>query len=215
MQPRDGGSNNIFQQLSQVPAKLSGFLDDLGSCALPRKDSGEPVLRARAQVLLHVYDLLESVKRVNSVAQSMGGGVFHAAIEIVSGPYAGNEWSYGRQTGVCTNRAKCNPHHVYRETISLGWADVTALSLGVMLARLRVDWTGADYHLVRRNCITFCETLCAELEVAPVPNWVGRFGRICVSGLDAYEYSYETAAVAASTVRSTVSSSWTAPIGLA
>ncbi len=38
-----------------------------------------------------------------------------------------------------------------------------------ILQRLKTDWPGLSYDLLSRNCCHFCEVLCQELEVKPVP----------------------------------------------
>ncbi|KAL3926170.1 MAG: hypothetical protein SGPRY_003422 [Prymnesium sp.] len=110
------------------------------------------------QVLLHIYDLGNEpkIKRINRVSNALGGGLYHAAIEHappppkVVGITEGLEWSFGyveNGSGVYNCPAKRNEQHFYRETIQLG------------------------YHLILRNCQSFCAELAQQLEVAALPDW--------------------------------------------
>ncbi|KAL1529967.1 hypothetical protein AB1Y20_000894 [Prymnesium parvum] len=166
--------------------------------------------RPRAQALLHVYELgkdtrlAEAVQHVNHVTQSLlgAGGVFHAAVEVI-GIGGGREWSYGhadRGSGVFSCAARANPDHVYRESAVLGWTHATAEELSDTIEQMKLSWSGQEYHLVRNNCVTFCDELCRYLGVGPVPEWVGRFARVGAGTLDVAEAIGCATAAASSTV---------------
>jgi hypothetical protein len=147
-------------------------------------DAAIPSRAASHLVLLHVYELGKDtplatvLHSLNAFTQGLAGvgGVFHAAIEV-HGIGGRREWSYGHSasgSGVFSSPAKMNRAHVHLRTVELGWATLDSTALSALIERLQSQWRGADYHLMRYNCVTFCEVLCRELHVGPVPEWVGR-----------------------------------------
>uniref|UniRef100_A0A7S3ERC3 PPPDE domain-containing protein n=1 Tax=Haptolina ericina TaxID=156174 RepID=A0A7S3ERC3_9EUKA len=145
------------------------------------KEAGQVAAR-RGQVLLHIYDLGKEVgvRRLNAVASVLGGGLYHTAVEV-EGMTEGLEWSFGYakdESGVFSWAAKENPAHSFRETVALGATKLSIAELEEILERMREEWDGNSYHLVVHNCQSFCETLCGELGVGPLPDWVRRFAKI-------------------------------------
>jgi len=45
------------------------------------------------------------------------------------------------------------------------------------ILRLRDEWQGNEYDLIKRNCNTFCEALTSALGVDKPPGWVNRLAR--------------------------------------
>lgn len=60
----------------------------------------------------------------------------------------------------------------YREAVPLGTTGLTKDEVDAAIAALKPAWTGESYHLLTRNCVTFCEALAAALGCGPVPAWV-------------------------------------------
>jgi len=152
-----------------------------------------------SEVLLHVYYLGTESPRCDCVAvlralgavfggrHRTGCGVYHTAIEVA--PLTnGLEWSYGHAqagSGVYSAAARASRWHEYRETVSLGRTQVLSTELDELLERLGGDWAGAEYHLVRHNCQSFCTVLIDALNVKPLPRWVCRstdIGRAWLQG---------------------------------
>ncbi|KAL1522126.1 hypothetical protein AB1Y20_021767 [Prymnesium parvum] len=145
--------------------------------------------RARGAVLLHVYDLGtdEKMRSLNALMMAVGGGCFHTAIEVE--PLSeGLEWSYGltedEGSGVFSCDARGSRDHQYRETVVLGRTSMRQAEWEGLLERMSAEWRGCDYHLVKRNCQTFCEELSARLGTAALPDHIRRFAKIGAGGLD-------------------------------
>lgn len=118
-------------------------------------------------VNLNIYDLNEDLVQPNKLLMNyLHGGVFHAGVEI-----AGTEWSYGVQ-GVFKGPPRNHTYHVFRSTIEMGNTPLPQEQLHNVLAEIQVKWSGQDYDLINRNCCAFCDALCEELHVGPIPEWV-------------------------------------------
>merc|ERR1712232_398260 len=63
--------------------------------------------------------------------------------------------------GVLLGRTPCEPEEVLR-----------------ILARLRRQWQGSSYDLLRRNCAHFCVELVRRLRVGGVPQWVNKLAGV-------------------------------------
>lgn len=121
---------------------------------------------------LNVYDLGRYMKVVNTVSRAFDWGIFHVGIEVY-----GREWCFERTfsidvPGVAAYPPKQHPSHDYRESVLLGQTMQEPSEVTRLLRRLRHQWQGTSYHLLRRNCINFAEELARALGVASVPRWV-------------------------------------------
>lgn len=56
-----------------------------------------------------------------------------------------------------------------------------AVQVARIIRRLKVEWPGRSYNLLNRNCCHFCEDICHQLGIGPVPGWLNRFA----SGVEA------------------------------
>ncbi|CAK0896007.1 unnamed protein product, partial [Prorocentrum cordatum] len=154
----------------------------LGAQRLPARDpQGRDLNVARLPgscVLANpTYDLGASsaLKRTNNLSRMLGGGVYHAGVEVY-----GTEWSYGYiewGTGV----HKCAPRtadgHTYRATQKMGYTRLTQESVGKVLERMKGEWPGKDYQFLEHNCLSFCSAFLQALGLGPLPPWVDRYGR--------------------------------------
>ena len=124
-------------------------------------------------VVLHIYDLGTQFAGVNAVCKAIGTGAFHAGVEVYQ-----TEWSYGGSCNGPTNTGifSCPPRgceaHSYREAIDMGTTTMSRQEVNKLISKLKVEWTGHQYDLLRHNCCHFCEALCLNLGVGPVPGWV-------------------------------------------
>ena len=57
----------------------------------------------------------------------------------------------------------------YRESVVLGPTDKSEKEVKDILNKLKKDWPGTKYDLLKSNCNHFCEELCKELQVGPFP----------------------------------------------
>lgn len=125
----------------------------------------------------------------------------------------GIEYAYGANdtrglTGVFTCMPKCSPGYQYRTTIDLG---DRALIRNVhssgrvtpqkqrfvdgreVVREMAAEYMGADYDLLRKNCVTFAHDACLRLGVNEneVPEW---FRNLCVAGAAAQDAATSTMA---------------------
>lgn len=134
----------------------------------------EPSVGAESKdtVKLNIYDVSGTriVEEANKIFRALGTGAFHAAVEVF-----GKEWSFAfceQGSGVFQCEPRHCSQHTYRETINMGDTDLTEEEFGALIERLRSEWQGCDYDLLRKNCCTFSNELCTALHVQEVPKWV-------------------------------------------
>lgn len=119
------------------------------------------------KVILNIYDL---VKPLNKGLKVLGTGAFHGGVAVF-----GAEWSYGfsyHGTGIFAATPKeCNGPE-FRESLDIGETDMTEAEVNELLERMRQEWVGTEYDLLRHNCVRFCDDFCQRLGVGHIPNWV-------------------------------------------
>jgi len=128
-------------------------------------------------VLINIFDLAPQLTNVNNtLCNSMmkSFGAFHAAVEVY-----GEEWSFYRTPnpeacGVCRSlRPRHHPVHMYRQSIMAGTTTLKEWEVKYLIrSKLAPIWRGGKYHILRQNCIHFCDELLLMLGVNPVPSWV-------------------------------------------
>ena len=103
----------------------------------------------------------------------------------------GQEWSFGHTdagTGVFACEPMQNRAHIFRETIDLGEVEVSPVEVEAIIARLKPLWMGPDYHMVHRNCCSFCEAFAKELRCPlGIPAWLNSLAE---TGAPALRFSY-------------------------
>lgn len=135
-----------------------------------------------ASVVLRIYDVTRKqvVHGVNDVLQHLGGGAYHAGVEIYCKEYSfGGGFSH--KSGVNCCQPKRNSAHRYRKGIRMGTTIMSEDQVKLVIAKLEEseEWRECDYDLLRRNCCHFCNTLCQKLGVGSVPAWVTELAGIC------------------------------------
>ncbi|CAK9079713.1 DeSI-like protein At4g17486 [Durusdinium trenchii] len=126
-----------------------------------------------ARVTLHIYDLGKQFAGVNMVCKAIGTGAFHAGVEVYD-----TEWSFGGGSNGKTHTGifHCPPRgcdaHSYREPVDMGTTTMTKQDVKLLIEKLKPEWKGDDYDLLRRNCCHFSDALCISLGVGPLPGWV-------------------------------------------
>lgn len=147
-------------------------------CKSPKGDPIDWATLKGNEVLLNVYDLgeRESMRKINTASAAIGGGVYHAGVEIF-----GVEFAYGATeitgTGVTKCYPRCHPGHTYRSTVMMGQTKFSEFKVNKIMERLVDEWQGNEYHFIRKNCLDFSNALCQELGVGKIPGWVDRYGR--------------------------------------
>jgi len=111
------------------------------------------------------------VGAINEYLEAMGTGAFHAGVEV-----NGAEWSYGYtpdNTGVFSCPPKGCKAHVYKDSIEMGDTPKSSGEIKSIIEKLKAEWLGMDYDLLRKNCCIFSKELCDQLGVGEkFPSWV-------------------------------------------
>mmetsp|Transcript_14291 Transcript_14291/g.30016 ORF Transcript_14291/g.30016 Transcript_14291/m.30016 type:complete len:232 (+) Transcript_14291:65-760(+) len=119
-------------------------------------------------VRLNLYNLVPG--KVNQGLQALGTGAFHAGVEVY-----GLEYSYGFQykgTGIFTSQPRQCAGPEFLEAIEMGETTMSEESVSELVNRLKEEWIGAEYDLLRHNCCIFSNAFCEKLGVGSVPSWV-------------------------------------------
>ena len=157
---------------------MADFLDAWGcGCGYEEKSYEQRASEADVPVWLHVYDVGHAhiIQELDHVLQDFCsvGGVFHGAVEVY-----GVEWSFGGTRRPVSGVFACKPKkctmHTYKQSIFMGDCKKTPAEAHAILARLRGEWMGPSYDLLRRNCCSFSNELCIALGVGPIPPWTHR-----------------------------------------
>jgi len=124
-----------------------------------------------SEVAISIYEL-KGASALNTVMETVGlGGAYHVGVEVYW-----LEWSYGftdRGSGVHAVHAGTSHMGELVERISLGRTPLRPEEVLRILATMRNEWRGEDYHYLRNNCGHFCETLIHRLCVpGKIPGWV-------------------------------------------
>mmetsp|Transcript_19487 Transcript_19487/g.39295 ORF Transcript_19487/g.39295 Transcript_19487/m.39295 type:complete len:205 (-) Transcript_19487:312-926(-) len=124
-----------------------------------------------APVMLHVYDLGQNVEvqAMNVVLGALGSGAFHCGIEVYGQEFSFNWKPQG--SGVFRCRPRQCPGHSYRTSIHMGDVDLTFEEVEGLMSRLKAEWPGSSYHILNRNCCTFCDAFCRLVGLGPIPYW--------------------------------------------
>ena len=151
-------------------------------------------------VLVNVYDLHPN----NTMTMMIGlGGMFHTGVEIgfTEYSYGGTEESVGPGPRVSTSSTvvstssgggsmngedtgvfECEPRMAhgckYRETIEMGMVDASSSDFKRVMEKLRREFKTADYHILDRNCNTFCNELLIRLTGHGLPGYITRLASI-------------------------------------
>ena len=107
-----------------------------------------------------------------SFLHQMGLGAFHAGVEVL-----GDEWYFRyaehEESGVVWMRPQAHQVHVYRESVDLGFSELTEGQIRTVLGEMVDQWTANSYHPVKRNCLHFAQAFVEALQCPePFPHWV-------------------------------------------
>jgi hypothetical protein len=189
---RRGGEAALLKAVLNPPTAEAGDVQatrqlwgDSGAGPAPHQD----VELCPGTAVLNVYDLNEDVRKANKVlADGMSmGGVFHVGVEVF-----GTEWCYGC-LGVCATLPRAAEGHVYHCSIPLGRSRLGRPRLVAVLYKMCLEWSGASYHIIGRNCCGFAVELCQRLGVRPPPAWVNRLPRMLHAGHEVSEVARKAA----------------------
>lgn len=147
---------------------IRDFLKGLVSEEAPKDDAPKPPKPTSSKITLHVYDFLE--QGLNGMLRQVGTGGFHCGVEVY-----GKEWSFRRTllgTGIYWYPPKSCTAHKYRESVPMGKANVTEEQFLQLIHKLKKEWPGSGYDILRRNCCVFSNELCQKLGVGTIPDWI-------------------------------------------
>eukprot|EP00747_Dinoflagellata_sp_TGD_P166237 gnl/TRDRNA2_/TRDRNA2_188715_c0_seq1.p1 gnl/TRDRNA2_/TRDRNA2_188715_c0~~gnl/TRDRNA2_/TRDRNA2_188715_c0_seq1.p1 ORF type:complete len:448 (-),score=93.55 gnl/TRDRNA2_/TRDRNA2_188715_c0_seq1:146-1396(-) len=166
----------------KVPPKgLIGLLEGYNADAILDTSDFPPNM-----VMLNVYNLADSetIAKINKVTTAnnsvLVGGVFHAGVEVY-----GREWCYGGteddSSGVRAHYPRAHPQHTYRTTVPMGCTWLNEQEADKLLLQLMDEWKGNYYHVLRCNCLSFCNDALIRLGLRRMPGWVDRAQRMAVA----------------------------------
>jgi len=168
-------TRNYSRLLPSSAASAAEGLKKGGSTSTAARERLSGVARCGPGTLvtLHVYSVtrLSAIQRANGVLGSFGTGAYHAGVEVY-----GREWSFGAtedgSSGVfCCGPADCDDH-AYIRAIPMAETRATEAEVLGLIGRLRTEWSGDDYDLLRCNCCHFSDELLRRLGVGPAPGWL-------------------------------------------
>lgn len=163
------------------------------------------------EVVLHIYNLrhFKRIRFANALLQPLGTGAYHVAVEVI-----GIEFSYGCKdegTGVFERLPACDDKHHYREAVRMGHTNLSMDQVRALVEKLKVEWQGDDYDMLRHNCQHFAVAFCRELGVGELPAWITRLppALACLSDVkhEGKEKGKKAALCVRHAVRSTVKAS--------
>ncbi|KAI1810583.1 DUF862-domain-containing protein [Poronia punctata] len=135
----------------------------------------------RTEIIINVYDLLPP-GRLSSVLWTFGTSLLHSGVVI-----NGKEYAYGGHdergvTGVYWTQPKTEPPGgTFRTEIPHGLTFATQAEIDSIIQRASVEFDGAGYNILTRNCNHFTSYLCEKLTGRPGPGWLNRAAAIGVA----------------------------------
>lgn len=129
--------------------------------------------RHHEKVILNVYDLGNS----NEYLYPIGLGTYHSGVQV-----HGKEWTFASQAGVFNHAPKGAQGAVFRQSIVLGTTQMSSSEVTSLVATMRPDWPGKQYHVIRKNCNSFASALSKQILGTDIPAWVNRMadlGNMC------------------------------------
>ena len=124
--------------------------------------------RAAETVVLNVY-------RMNAGAEwleSLGIGLYHSGLEV-----HGKEWTFS--SGGVFSHAPREPGMVqFSHAVVIGEVRLSSKQVEDAVSRLRADYAGSSYNLLKKNCNVFANDLSMALTGKAVPGYVNRLARL-------------------------------------
>jgi len=128
-------------------------------------------------VSLNVYEPKESANRGIPAFQ-----IFHSGVEVHGTEYVFGGGGAGLSTGIFTQRPKWMPSSApwkYKESISLGFTNLSKNEVGGVLREMKSEWTNSTYDLTGKNCNHFSDAFAKKLGcTVNVPGWLNRAARV-------------------------------------
>eukprot|EP00451_Oxyrrhis_marina_P028411 CAMPEP_0204343670 /NCGR_PEP_ID=MMETSP0469-20131031/25066_1 /ASSEMBLY_ACC=CAM_ASM_000384 /TAXON_ID=2969 /ORGANISM="Oxyrrhis marina" /LENGTH=216 /DNA_ID=CAMNT_0051328807 /DNA_START=44 /DNA_END=694 /DNA_ORIENTATION=+ len=131
------------------------------------------------EVVLNVYDIDRVSGWWNEYTKGEDEpsrfGAFHVGVVIYGIEYCYQYyfdlWQEG-VTGVVSHWPK-STDYTFRASESMGRTVLAETQVDSLIADIENEWCAADYHITRKNCVSFAEELCGRLECpTPFPAWI-------------------------------------------
>eukprot|EP00927_Polykrikos_kofoidii_P083424 TRINITY_DN8533_c0_g1_i1.p1 TRINITY_DN8533_c0_g1~~TRINITY_DN8533_c0_g1_i1.p1 ORF type:complete len:281 (+),score=51.75 TRINITY_DN8533_c0_g1_i1:37-843(+) len=121
-----------------------------------------------SHVIVHIYHCDPYTGWLNTyLLKGAELGIYHAGVEVYgeewSFQYFEDTWNDPSVSGVRNCRPTRMHGYDYQESVNLGKTSLSGLSVRMLLINLREKWPACSYHITHNNCLTFAETLVAEL----------------------------------------------------
>eukprot|EP01028_Stygiella_incarcerata_P005581 TRINITY_DN2345_c0_g1_i1.p1 TRINITY_DN2345_c0_g1~~TRINITY_DN2345_c0_g1_i1.p1 ORF type:complete len:177 (-),score=33.32 TRINITY_DN2345_c0_g1_i1:431-961(-) len=128
----------------------------------------------RTAVWLYVYDRMPENKYISW----LGVGVYHSGVVVYN-----REYSFGGHDGEESGIFVLEPGTAYglevKERRILGTTKLTEKEVYALVREMGRTWKGNTYHILRRNCNSFCTEFSQRLlSKDVVPSFVNRLARI-------------------------------------
>lgn len=140
-------------------------------------------------VKLHIYHVHQStrVRMLNFVTEHMlqVGGVFHTGLEVYDREYSFGSLPAGSspddtRSGVFSCEPRGCTMHTYLRTVCLGLARTRKDDFLALIREPSPAWQASTYHILTRNCVTFCRMLAERLCPGgdEFPAWVDSLAQV-------------------------------------
>lgn len=141
-------------------------------------DSESQILDHGSKVYINLYNINTMIGVLNwLVLRENQMGIFHAGVVA-----HGLEWSFmffpsvddnPRTSGIVEYLPKTLENYDFSESIEVGWTNLSFSETKRVISCLSREWGSDSYHLLRRNCLSFTETLVERLGLAAkFPDWL-------------------------------------------
>lgn len=127
-----------------------------------------------SMVCLNMYELNPVFELLNQlVLRKKQMGIFHYGVEIHGFEFAFVFIANSCETGVRQYVPKQSITYKFCESIDIGWTTLSVQKMKDLIMRLAIDWPARSYHIARRNCLHFAETLIDALGLRQqFPQWL-------------------------------------------
>lgn len=129
-------------------------------------------------ISINVYDLMPQ-SRLSSFMWFTGVSICHSGVVISE-----EEWAFGGHdvdgvSGVYVTKPRAVPDNaIFRASIAIGFTTLSNKEIRHELDRLRSEYTGPSYDLLKKNCNHFVEEVCLALCGVSPPAWINRIAGI-------------------------------------
>lgn len=162
-------ATNVTIQSSESTAASSG-----ARCSASAREADFPEVSYSAEgqsfsdVILHIYHCDQWTGFLNKWwLSNQDIPIYHLGVEVYgeewSFLYFEDSWDDESVSGVLRCQPKCMADYDYQESISLGPTPLNEDEVDEILLRLHYEYPACTYHLTRRNCMTFADTLVSYL----------------------------------------------------